>query len=138
MQVKLAGKRRGQKGNVARDPTQGRAEDMARLGFLLSAATEPVEAANRVIETSLKFFDWDASFLHLYDPQTDTMAELVNIDTIGGRRMPVISVLHDKSPSPLLRQVMRGGAQLILRQNDNEGPVTVRFGDTTRLSMSLM
>jgi len=41
---------------------------MARLGFLLSAATEPVEAANRVIETSLNFFDWDASFLHLYDP----------------------------------------------------------------------
>jgi PAS domain S-box-containing protein len=111
---------------------------MARLGFLLSAATEPVEAARCVIETSLKFFDWDASFLHLYDAGTDAMAELVNIDTIGGRRQAVTSVLHDKSPSPLLRHVMKEGAQLILRQNDNEGPTTVRFGDTTRLSMSLM
>jgi PAS domain S-box-containing protein len=111
---------------------------MARLGFLLSAATEPAEAAQCVIDTSLKFFDWDASFLHLYDPQTDTVSELANMDTINGQRVPVTSVLQDKRPSPLLRRVMREGGLLILRQNEQEGPVTVRFGDTSRLSMSLM
>jgi signal transduction histidine kinase len=66
------------------------------------------------------------------------MTELVNIDTIGGQRQTVISMLQDNRPSPLLRQVMKDGARLILRKDDNEGPTTVRFGDTARLSMSLM
>jgi PAS domain S-box-containing protein len=47
-------------------------------------------------------------------------------------------MLVDHRPSPLLRKVMKEGPQLILRQSDNEGPATVRFGDTTRISMSLM
>src|ERR1051326_3241750 len=66
------------------------------------------------------------------------MTELMNVDTIGRRRVRVPSVLQDKSPTPLLRQVMQGGPLLILRQNQKEGPTTVRFGDTNRLSMSLM
>ena len=121
-----------------RDSSRKRTAELIRLGFYLSTATEPAEAAQHVIETSLEFFDWDAAFLHLYDPETDTMTELVNMDTIDGERIPVTSVLQDKSPSPLLREVMNEGGRLILRQHDNEGPMTVRFGDTTRLSMSLM
>jgi PAS domain S-box-containing protein len=115
-----------------------RAAAMGRLGFLLSAATDPGEATRAVVETSLKFFDWDASFLHLYDPATDTVSELTNIDTIDGRRVDIRTVLEDHRPSPLLRKVMKEGPELILRHAENEGPVTVRFGDTTRVSMSLM
>jgi PAS domain S-box-containing protein len=112
--------------------------ELAHLGFFLSAATEPVEAANRVMETALDFFDWDAGFVNLYDSRTDTVAELVNMDTIDGRRVPVPSVMQDESPTPLMRHVMEAGPRLILRHNNKEGPTTVRFGDTSRVSMSLM
>ena len=112
---------------------------MARLGFLLSAASDPAQAARRVIETSLDFFQWDASFLHLYNSEADIVSELVNMDTMGGERQEVPAVLADKRPSPLFRRVMQSGPQLILRHNENDfGPPTVRFGDITRLSMSLM
>ena len=115
-----------------------RAAAMGRLGFLLSAATDPAQATRAVVDTSLKFFEWDASFLHLYDSETDTVSELTNIDTIEGRRVDVKTMLADHRPSPLLRRVMKEGPQLILRHSDHDGPATVRFGDTTRLSMSLM
>jgi PAS domain S-box-containing protein len=118
---------------------EGRATALAHLGFLLSSATEPVEAARFVIDASLKFFDWDAAFLHLYNPETDTMSELINMDTIDGHRISVPAVLQDQPPSPLLRKIMsHGGARLILRHEHEEEPATIRFGDTARLSMSLM
>jgi PAS domain S-box-containing protein len=112
--------------------------ELAHLGFYLSAATEPVQAANRVLETALKFFDWDAGFINLYDSRTDTMTELLNMDTIAGRRVRVPAVLPAKGPTPTVQQVMQGGPRLILRHNEKEGPTTVRFGDTSRASMSLM
>jgi PAS domain S-box-containing protein len=108
------------------------------LGFVLSAATEPAEAANCVMETALSFFDWDAGFINLHDSRTDTMTELINVDTINGRRVPVTSVLQDQNPTPLFRRVMQEGPLIILRHNDKEGPTTVRFGDISRVSMSLM
>ena len=134
----MATKRGERRRKVKGDSPHRRTAELAHLGFFLSAATEPVQAANRVMETSLEFFDWDAGFINLYDARTDTMTELMNVDTIGRRRVRVPSVLQDKSPTPLLRQVMQGGPLLILRQNQKEGPTTVRFGDTNRLSMSLM
>jgi PAS domain S-box-containing protein len=136
--VRLAGKRGERRRNVKRDSSQRRTVELAHLGFYLSAATEPVQAANRVMETSLKFFDWDAGFIALYDSRTDTAKELVNIDTIAGRRVRVPSVLPAKGLTPLMRQVMQDGPRLILRHNEKEGPTTVRFGDTSRVSMSLI
>jgi len=122
-----------------RSSAEERAATIARLGFLLSAASDPAQAARCVIETALDFFQWDASFLHLYNSEADIVSELVNMDTIGGERQEVPAVLADKRPSSLFRRVMQSGPQLILRHNETDmGPPTVRFGDVTRLSMSLM
>src|SRR5690349_23796585 len=95
--IESSAQRERSRGNTAEDRTAA----MARLGFLLSAASEPVEAARSVINTALEFFQWDASFLHLYDAETDMVSELANMDIIDGRRTQVPAVLQDKRPSPL-------------------------------------
>ena len=124
---------------ASRSTPEQRAAAMGRLAFLLSAVSEPAQAARFVIETALDFFDWDASFLHLYNFQTDTVSELANMDTMDGERMEVPAVLSDKRPSPLFQRVMESGPQLILRHDGSDtGPMTIRFGDTSRMSMSLM
>ena len=112
---------------------------LAKLGFLLSAAPDPSAAARAVVDTALEYCGWDACFLVLHDPQTDLVTDLVNMDTIEERRVPVPPLSRGRRLSPLLRRVMEEGSQLILRQSEEEqGPLTRRFGDTSRVSLSLM
>src|SRR5512133_2360737 len=101
---------------TGRAGAEGRAGALARLGFLLSAAREPVDAAQHIVDAAFKFFQWDASFLALYKSDTDQVDDLVNIDTVEGRRRRVPAVLQDKPPSPMMRKVIEQGAQLVLRK----------------------
>jgi signal transduction histidine kinase len=118
---------------------ESRAAALGRLAFLLSAAQEPVTAAAYVLDTAFELFQWDASFLILYNAVTDRVDDLVNIDTVGGRRQSVPAVLQDKPPSPMMRRVITEGPQLILRKEAKDfNGATAPFGDKGRLSLSLM
>ena len=118
---------------------EARTAGLAKLGLLLNTASEPFSAARAITDTALEFFGWDACFLLLYDRETDTVSERVNIDTINGQRTTVPLGLPDRRPSPLLRRVLEGGPQLILRQDPKDAaPTGRRFGDTSRVSLSLM
>jgi PAS domain S-box-containing protein len=112
---------------------------LAKLGLLLSAAADPAAAAQAVVDTAQEYCGWDACFLLLYAAGSDYLTQLVNVDTINGRRVPVAPMLQGRPPTPLIRQVLEEGPQLILRQSPEEaGPTTTRFGDTSRPSLSLM
>jgi PAS domain S-box-containing protein len=112
---------------------------LARLGLTLSAATNPATAALAVVDAALEYCGWDACFLLMCDPATGGVTNLVHMDTIKGRRVPVPPLEEGRPPSPMVDKVMREGPQLILRRSEAEaGPLTARFGDVSRVSLSLM
>ena len=67
-----------------RTRAEGRMAALGRLGLLLSAAHEPAVAARALVDTALEFCPWDACFLLVHDPETDTVTDLVNMDTHRG------------------------------------------------------
>jgi PAS domain S-box-containing protein len=118
---------------------EARTVALAKLGLLLSGAGDLVAAARAVVDTAQEYCGWDACFLLLYDEAADTVTYLINMDTIQGRRVPVAPVVQGGPPTPLNRQVLQEGPLLILRKNPQDlGPVTRRFGDTSRPSLALM
>jgi PAS domain S-box-containing protein len=122
-----------------RKRAEARTAAMARLGLQLSAASDPAAAARAIVETAQELCGWDACFLFLHDAATDHVTHLVNLDTINGQRVPVPPILQGRPPTPLIRRVLEEGPQLILRKSPEEpGPLTVRFGDASRPSLSLM
>lgn len=81
---------------------------------------------------------WDACLVGLCSAEHDTWELVLRMDTIGGQK---VSVPWDGSgpPGPLIRRVLREGAQLILREPpDLPVPGLRPFGDEGRLSASLL
>jgi PAS domain S-box-containing protein len=122
-----------------RKRAEARTLALSRLGLLLNTASDPAAAARAIMDTAQELCGWDACFLLLHDPATDKVSHLINMDTIGGKRVPVPPVVKDEPPTPLIRKVLEEGPQLILRKRPDEaGTVTRRFGDASRASLSLM
>jgi PAS domain S-box-containing protein len=112
---------------------------LAKFGLTLSAATHPAAVAQAVVDAAQEYCGWDACFLLLRDPASGAVTDLVNMDTIKGRRVSVLPMIQGRPPSPMVGKVMEDGPQLILRQRPNdESPLTARFGDLARASLSLM
>lgn len=115
-----------------------RAAALSALGLKLSAVREPAQAAQAIADIGLQLFSWDAFFLDLYDRRTDVLTQLLNMDTVGGERVHVQRPLPKNQPTPLMRGVLLGKGQLLLRGESDCILTTVRFGDVERQSMSLM
>jgi PAS domain S-box-containing protein len=112
---------------------------LSRLGRALNSASSAREAGNIIAEAADELFGWDAATLDLYDEETDIVASIITIDTINGKRTSCKPATHWVRPSPRARNVLKDGAQLILRKAE-EGPDVKAhmFGDTGRPSRSLM
>ena len=129
---------------AARDVSERRRNEtrmaaLQKLGVALNEAREPVNAGQAVAAAALDIWNWDACFILRYDESGGIISEIVNMDTIGGQRVSVPVTLHNAVPSPLIREVLQSGPKLILRrQPDDPAGISVRFGDLTRPSMSLM
>ncbi len=122
-----------------RKRAEARTMALAKLGLSLNTAADPAAAARTIADIALELCGWDACFLQVHDQATDTVTDLVNMDTINGKRVPVPPMPEGRTPSPLMRRVMQDSPQLILRRSaEDPGPLTLRFGDTSRPSLSLM
>jgi PAS domain S-box-containing protein len=111
----------------------------AQLSQRLSVSTNPHDAAAVVTATAWELFHWDACFLLLYDADADTVREMINQDTINDQRVTVPNASGVLHPTPILRRVLEQGGQVVLRRDDtDQAGVTHRFGDTSRMSLSLM
>jgi len=124
---------------TARKQAEAQARALAQMSQRLSISTDPQDAAAVVTNTALDLFDWDASFLCLYDASSDTIRELLNHDTLNGQRQTVPIVPEVRQPSAMLRRVLEQGSQLVLRREatDDEA-ITRRFGDLNQVSLSMM
>lgn len=115
-------------------------EEFSNVGQKLSAATTPKQAAQIILEIADRIWGWDCSYLHLYSAETNKIHPILTYDIIEGKRREVQSAITTvSSPSPRAAQIIKEGAQLILRDPRNmnaEG--LLPFGDKTRLSASIM
>lgn len=113
--------------------------ELASLGRELSSVTEEHEAAQLIQATADRLFDWDVFTLDLYSPETGLVHPVLDIDTIGGKRVSTARPGVSHPASALARRVMAQGAELILRQPPlTMLPEATPFGDTSRPSASLM
>jgi PAS domain S-box-containing protein len=123
---------------TARKRAEARTAALATLGLRLNAAREPVEAARAIAEVALELFGWDAYFLNLYNRDAGEMTSILAIDTLDGKRTVVTAPAHSSKASPLLTRILNGQGELLLRKSAEDTSTSIRFGDKTRSSMSLM
>jgi PAS domain S-box-containing protein len=129
---------------IVRDITERKRAELrtaafARLGQRLSTARSPAEAARAIFASADQFWKWDAGVLDLQVPESRQMETALAYDLVDGQRREVLTPDSVIAPSAMSRRVMAQGAELVLRKLD-EPPATdtIRFGDASRLSASLM
>ena len=105
----------------------------------LSAARTAEEAARIIVAVAQELLGWDACTLDLYFPETNQVQDVLTMDSFDGPPVDVPSANTTSIPTPMFARVLREGALLILRQDDEAEPMDlIPFGDTARRSQSLM
>jgi PAS domain S-box-containing protein len=108
------------------------------LGHQLNSTRDAVGAGRALLNAADQLWQWDAATLSLLDPDRTRSLAVLQVDTIAGKRQE-LPAGRQGSLTPRMQKVVREGAFLILRDT-HEPCVTdsVPFGDTTRLSASIM
>jgi PAS domain S-box-containing protein len=116
-----------------------RIEALSNLGQRLSAARTSAEAARAIYATADGIWKWDCGVLDLEVPESQQMETALAYDLVDGQHREVLPADPVGPSSAMSRRVRAQGAELILRKPD-EAPATdtIRFGDASRLSASLM
>jgi PAS domain S-box-containing protein len=123
----------------ARRRAENRVAAFSNLGRRLSAVRTPREAAQIIIDTADTLCGWDACVLDLCSTDSEAVTTVLCIDTLNGQRTEIVPDAVSRKLSPLAGQVMKQGAQLVLRPTPAVFPPEIfPFGDKTRPSASLM
>lgn len=113
-------------------------EALLTLGAELNSTREPVEAARALIGAADKLWSWDAATVDLLRFEDGIVEAILVLDTVDGQRRE-FPQLRQSRETPLMRQVLREGATLILRQPEAKvDSGWIPFGDTNRRSASIM
>src|SRR5690349_9396715 len=105
----------------------------------LSAARTAEEAARIIVAVAQELLGWDACTVDLYFPETNEVQDVLTMDSFDGSPVDVPAANTSSIPTPMFARVLREGALLILRQDDEPVPLDlIPFGDTARRSQSLM
>ena len=129
---------------VARDITQSKRSELTKevfltLGAKLSSVRTPLEAARAIYSSADQLWQWDAASLSLYYQESDVIEPVLFCDVMDGHRRELAPPFPPGLPTAQRRRVLREGAELILRkESDLSGLDTVRFGDVSRPSASIM
>ncbi len=128
--------------SILRDVTERKDAELrvaafSKLSQRLSAAKTIREAAGIISEVASDLLGWDACIFSLCLPARDLMSNVLQIDTINGRRVEFSSGYS--APSALALRTIAAGGQLILKENANAMvPNSHPFGDETRPSASII
>jgi PAS domain S-box-containing protein len=126
-------------GRADRRRASQRLAAFSNLGRRLSAVRTQKEAAQIIAETADALCGWDACVLDLCSSDSGGVTPVLCLDTIDGRRTEVAPDSGSGNLSPVARQALQQGPQLVLRPEPaGFPPGTIPFGDRTRASASLM
>lgn len=116
------------------------AEAFARLATRLAASVTVDDIVNVVREESEKLLGWDSFYFALRRPGDNAFRFLLLVDTIDGQKR-VFPADEGRTPElgPIFQKVVEEKCPLPLNRKPGEiEPKLTRFGDTTRLSASLL
>lgn len=108
------------------------------LGSKLNRTRDRVGAGRALLEAADQLWKWDAATLDLIQLGTGKVHPVLLVDIIDGQRRELSNSGPLVAATPHMRRVMENGAELILRDEHAEGVDSVRFGDSSRLSASIM
>jgi PAS domain S-box-containing protein len=112
---------------------------LSLLGYRLSSAESSEQAARIIADVADQLFGWDACVVDYYSAQQDSIIPILNCDTLNGKKIEVASTHLSEKPTERLRQTLKMGSQLILREEGyGFASEAVPFGDISRPSASLM
>lgn len=128
---------------IQRDVTERRRAErrgqvFSELGLKLSSAQTAAEAARVIVGCADGLWHWDACTVDFYSEDSDRVDPLLMMDTIAGVRRDVAPDRVAAPPTPRQRRLLERGAELLLRQCPVAESDSVPFGDTERLSVSIM
>jgi PAS domain S-box-containing protein len=110
------------------------------LGRSLSQTRSPKQAAAIILNAAFDIIGGDAGFFcWIVNKEQKTIIEpLLAIDIIDGRQVECTETLDMSSPGPMMRKMIAGGKQLILRDKKFPYEDANQFGDRARRSASLL
>lgn len=108
------------------------------LGQNLSTAVKPHEAAKTIADVADKLLGWDCCTLDLYLSAQNIVYPLITVDCVDGKRTDVTPVYVGRPPTPRMKNIINNGPLLILRDQSARISDSIVFGDTNRLSLSIM
>lgn len=122
-----------------RNQAEHRTAIFADMTRALSGVTSRKAAGEIIVQAAQKLIGWDACFFHRYDMARAQIEDIISYDTLAGKivEVPIRTSFHQAPP--FILEVLRTGPKLLLRSATEQGRTEmVPFGDTTRLSASLL
>ena len=114
-------------------------ETLLSLATKLSGARTAKEAAHSIFAAADQLWQWESGGLHVLSADGATAKTVLAVDIVEGERRPVTASTNRVNCSPRMRRIMAHGAELLLRTPEEmKTSDSVLFGDTSRLSASLM
>jgi signal transduction histidine kinase len=114
-------------------------ETFLNLGQKLSSANTAKEAGRIILKAADKLLGWDCAYLYVYSPEEQRVYPVLIVDLKDGRKVEFPTRYIPYEPTNLVSRVLERGAQLILRsKQDISSHGMIPFGDTTRLSASII
>jgi PAS domain S-box-containing protein len=124
---------------TARKLAEVRLAAFSSLGQRLSTAKAVKEAAQVVVDVADQVLGWDACGFDVYSPAEELVTPVLYIDIINHRRTECTPAARPPSLSALAKKSLEEGGLLILRgPADTAAPATQRFGNSNRLSASIL
>ena len=126
-------------GRSQRQRMKRRVAAFSDLGRRLSAVQTQKEAAEIILETADELCGWDACFLDLLCEGGAAVTNVLCIDTLNGQRTEAVRDSGPVALSPVARQVLKQGPQMVLRPAAADGSPNARpSDDEARLRASLL
>jgi PAS domain S-box-containing protein len=100
-----------------------------------------LDEGSRIISKKLEeLFDYDGFYIDIYDSDTDTMSNVINIDILDGEKKYFKGQQNRVIKSELIRKIISEKEPvLLLRENENDKIYNLStFGDVKRRALSLM
>jgi PAS domain S-box-containing protein len=114
-------------------------ETLLSLTTRLSVASTATDVARSVFAAADRLWKWECGVLDVCSPDGATTETVLCVDVVEGERREIPPTGTRTNCSPRERRILMHGAELLLRTPEEmKASDSVMFGDTSRLSASLM
>ncbi len=111
---------------------------LTNLGEKLNSTITPVEAARVVVEFADELIGWDASYVAIFDDESEEIRFIYAADEINGQRTIIGDLSGVTFPSEKYKNLVKDGGKLIDETTKPQTKNLGFFGDESRNSESML